>query len=215
MTGTERFTPSVPRTGDIVLPPIHRAPGLSIELSGLVPNRDHNGDVLRALERMPHCLADERPVIGIFAADPFLRIGQMATRLAEKGYWTLANLPSVTQYGAAFRPVLNDLKVGPAREMQVLKEFADLGFSVSVAITHVDDIAPAFALAPVYLFVVPSFDQWHDGKLDPAGPLALCSVVAERRRHAARETPIILFGGRAVISMSQAQDAGADGLLLD
>ena len=158
--GTERVTPSVSRTGDIVLPPIFRAADLPIELSGLMPNRDHNGDLLLALEHMPRCRSGERPVIGILAADPFLRIDQFADRLAEKGYRDVANLPSVTQYGGSFRAVLNDLNVGPAREVTVLAAFARLGFAVSVAIAHNDDIAPALALSPAHLFVVPSFDLW-------------------------------------------------------
>ena len=71
--------------------------------------------------------------------------------------------PSVGQYGAAFRMVLSDLKVGPAREREVLKQFAELGFAISVAIAHAEDILPALALDPAYLFVVPGFDLWTDG----------------------------------------------------
>ncbi|MBE0532332.1 MAG: phosphoenolpyruvate hydrolase family protein [Rhodospirillales bacterium] len=213
--GTGRFTPGVYRTGDVVLPAIRHAPGLSLELSGLMPNRDHNGDLLQAVERMPHCPSGECPVIGILAADPFLRIDQLADRLAEKGYRNLANLPSVTQYGGAFRTILNDLDVGPAREIKVLGEFARLGFAVSVAVAHIDDVSVAFALAPACLFVVPSFDLWRDRTLDPDGLLALCDQVAGRRRQASPATPIVLFAGRMAISPTQARDAGADGILFD
>jgi hypothetical protein len=211
----ERPTPRVFRTGDIVLPPIRCAPDLSVELSGLMPSRDHNGDLLQIVERAPHCLPGDHPVIGILAADPFLRIDQLADRLADKGYRDLANLPAVSQYGAAFRPILNGLNVGPAREAKVLKEFARLGFAVSVAVAHVDDVAPALALAPTRLFVVPSFDLWRDRNLDLGGLLALCSQVAERRQQTAPQTPIVLFASRTGISPVQARDAGADGILLD
>jgi hypothetical protein len=213
--GAARVAPSVSRTGDIVLPPIGSAPDLPLELSGLMPNRDHNGDLLREVEKLPHCLPGQRPVIGVFAADPFLRIDQLADRLAQKRYRDVVNLPSVSQYGAAFRALLNDLKVGPAREIGVLREFADLGFSVSVAVAHNDDIAPALALAPVCLFVVPSFDLWHDRRLDSGGLLALCGEVAERRQRAAPDAQIVLFAGRTSITLMQARHAGADGVLLD
>jgi predicted TIM-barrel enzyme len=213
--GAQRVAPSVLRTGDIVLPPIASAPDLPLELSGLMPNRDHNGDLMREIERLPHCPAGQRPVIGILAADPFLRIDQLADRLGHKGYRDLVNLPSVSQYGAAFRTLLNDLNVGAAREMRVLAELASLGFAVSVAIAHNDDIAPALALAPACLFVVPSFDLWNDGKLDSSSLLALCSEAAERRRLASPESQIVLFAGRASISPAQMRAAGADGVLLD
>ena len=213
--GTARVAPSVSRTGDIVLPPIAGAAGLPLELAGLMPNRDHNGDLLREVESLPHCLPGQRPVIGILAADPFLRIDQLADRLAGKGYRDVANLPSVSQYGAAFRPLLNDLNVGPAREIGVLNEFAKLAFSVSVAVAHNDDIAPALGLAPSRLFVVASFDLWRDRTLDSSGLLALCSEVAERRQRASPHTQIVLFAGRTSISPTQARDAGADGILLD
>ena len=213
--GGERVAPSVPRTRDVVLPPIARGPELPLELSGLMPNRDHNGDLAREIAHLPHCLPSQRPVVGIFAADPFLRIDQLADQLASKGYRDLANLPSVTQYGAAFRALLNDLNVGPARELKVLGAFARLGFSISVAIAHVDDIAPALALAPTHLFVVSSFDLWSGHGFDSSGLLALCGEAAERSQRTMQGTPIVLFAGRTAISPSQAREAGAEGVLLD
>lgn len=213
--GAQRVAPSVPRTGDVVLPAIGRAPDLPLELSGLMPNRDHNGDLMREIERLPHCQADQRPVIGILAGDPFLRVDQLADRLAEKGYRDVANVPSVSQYGAAFRTLLNDLNVGVAREMRVLAELARLGFAVSVAVAHNDDIAPALALAPACLFVVPSFDLWQDGRLNSGSLLSLCAEVAERRQRSAPGTPIVLFAGHATISRGEMSAAGADGLLYD
>jgi hypothetical protein len=213
--GGERVAPSVPRTRDVVLPPIVRAPDLPLELSGLMPNRDHNGDLARELAHLPPCLPSQRPVIGILAADPFLRIDQLADRLADKGYRDLVNLPSVAQYGASFRAILDNLNVGPAREVKVLEEFATLGFSISAAIAHVDDIAPALALAPTHLFVVPSFDLWSGHGFDSEGLLALCGEAAERSRQAGQKTSIVLFAGRTAISPSRAREAGAEGVLLD
>ena len=209
------MTPGVYRTGDIVLPAIHRAPSLSVELSGLMPNRDHNGDLLMAIRRMPRCLSGEHPVIGVLAADPFLRVDQMADRLMEKGYADLANVPTVSQYGAAFRAVLNDLDVGPAREFDVLSQFAERGFTVSIAVASLDDVPLALSLAPHQLFVVPSFDLWRSQKLDPAGLIAFCEQVAERCQRLPSKIPIVLFAGRLAISPTQARDAGADGILLD
>ena len=213
--GPGHVTPSTMRTGDIVLPPIRRSPHLPIELSGLMPNRDHNGDLLSEIERLPHCLAGEWPVFGILAADPFLRIDQMARRLRSKGYGHLANLPSAGQYGAGFRMVLGDLKLGPSREREVLKQFAELGFTISVAIAQDEDIMPSLALDPVYIFIVPSFDLWTDGTVDSRAMLDLCAETANKRAQSGATAPIILFGGRLGITTSQAQDAGADGALLD
>ncbi len=213
--GAGHVTPSVARSGDIVLPPIRRVPDLPIELSGLMPNRDHNNDLLLELEAMPYCPPGEHPIIGILAADPFLRVDQLAERLADKGYRNLVNLPNAAQYGSSFRSILNDLNVGPIRERQVLKRFADLGFAISVAVAHVDDVVPAFALEPSYLFIVPSFDLWNEGSFDSKGLLGFCRQVADLEERAGLEIPIVLFGGRLGLSAAQAHEAGADGVLLD
>lgn len=213
--GSGHVTPSQVRTGDIVLPPIRRAPDLPIELSGLLPNRDHNGDLLVEIERMPTCLPGERPVIGILAADPFLRIDQLSERLSAKGYQDLANLPSAAQYGASFRAILDDLNVGPGRERQVLRQFRSLGFAVSATVADADDIADSLALEPQHLFVAPDFDLWNDGVANADALLTFCSDVAARREKEGMKTPIVLFAGRLGISAEQALDAGADGVLLD
>lgn len=213
--GAARFTPGVFRTGDVVLPTILRSPGLPLEMSGLMPNRDHNSDLSAAIDLIPKCLSGETPVIGIFAADPFLRVDQMSEKLAEKGYTQITNLPSVTQYGDEFGAVLDDLDVGAAREYRTLKEFHQRGFSVSTAITSARQIPAALNLEPQHLFVVPSFDDWRQRGIDPDMLLGSCREIARERDIQAPDVPLVLFVGRLAISLTRAQDAGADAVLVD
>lgn len=213
--GADRYTPGVYRSGDLVLPAIQRAPGLSVELSGLLPNRDHNDDLLSAISRMPRCLSGEHPVFGVLAADPFLRVDQMADRLAQKGYTDITNLPSVTQYGASYAAVLNDLDVGVKRELQVLSRFKARGLALSIAVSAVKELSSALALHPRHLFVVPSFDLWREQLPGPDALINLCLAAAAQRDHLSPATSIVLVAGRLPISRTQADDAGADGILLD
>lgn len=213
--GTGRYTPGVFRTGDIITPAIAHTPGLPLEFSGLMPNRDHNGDLFAAFERIPHCLSGEAPVISIFAADPFLRVDKFADLLAAMGYWHLTNLPSVAQYGHEFGEVLDDLDVGAAREYRTLTEFRDRGFNISLTITSVRQFAAVRDLKPRQIFVVPDYDQWLERSLDPDQLLRSCAEIAECRTRHSPEAPIVLFVGRQPISLTQARDAGADGVLVD
>lgn len=213
--GPHRITPGVFRTGNVVVPSIPHVAGLPLELSGLLPNRDHNGDLFQALDNVPNCLSGERPVFGLFAADPFLRIDQLSDKLASKGYLAVANVPSTSQYGWEQKSMLDDLDMGDTRERRTLRAFKDRGFSLSISITDHQDLGRALELEPEHLFVLPSFDDWLHRKIEPARLLERCRVIAEHKDRQSPGTRIVLFAGRLPISATHARDAGADALLLD
>ena len=213
--GAARYTPGVYRSNNLVIPAISRAGDLALELSGLLPNRDHNGDLLAAIERMLRCLTGERPVFAVLAADPFLRVDLMSDRLAQKGYRQVVNLPSVGQYGAEFTPMLGDLDLGVQREFRVLTKFKARGFDIAATVAAERDIDAALALDPERLFVAPNFDFWHKDRLDPDRLTALCRATAEARDGCSSKVPIVLLVGRLPISATHARDAGANAILFD
>src|SRR5690348_3348898 len=59
---------------------------LSPLLAGLAPNRDHNSDLLAAIERLPDCRGSKQPVFSVFAADPFIHGKRIGPSLLKKGY---------------------------------------------------------------------------------------------------------------------------------
>jgi len=214
MPSTSAAAPDAFQDFEIVMPRIERAGALPLDLSGLLPNRDHNDDLLRLIDRASACRTGERPLFAVFAADPFLHVELLAERLRGKGCRDLVNLPSAGQYGRAFRSILDDLKVGPAREFRTLARFTALGFAVSVAVARVEDVAEALALAPPRLFVVPTLDNWDGVGIDDGGLLALCRAVAARRDGLAPCVPICLSVEGSTISLDEAHAAGADGGIL-
>lgn len=214
MPSTSTAAPDGFRSFEIIMPRIERAGALPLDLSGLLPNRDHNESLLGLIERAPACRMGERPLCAVFAADPFLNVELLAERLRSKGCRDLVNLPSASQYGSAFRSILDNLKVGPNREFRTLARFSALSFAVSVAVARVEDVAGALALAPPRLFVVPSLDDWDGVSINGGGLLALCRAVAERRDGLAPDVPICLSVEGSTISLDEAHAAGADGGIL-
>src|SRR5690242_19629747 len=59
---------------------------LSPLLSGLAPNRDHNGDLLSAISALPKRREGRQPLFSIFATDPLIRGKRIGPALLAKGY---------------------------------------------------------------------------------------------------------------------------------
>lgn len=184
VAGRRAAAPSVGHSNpaSILLPDIAPIAGLPIELAGLLPNRDHNEDMLRGLDALAGDLGDPAPLVGLFAADPFLRVNRLAKRLAAQGLRDVVNLPSVAQYGADYSLTLNSLGIGPLHEIETLAQFKALGFRVSVAITCVEDLAAALPLQPRYLLAVPRFGDGASADARTAHLEALAAGLLEACR---------------------------------
>src|SRR5687768_947227 len=85
----------------VVAPPIPNS-SLTPLLSALLPNRDHNDDLMQQLALLRENTARAQPIFSVFAADPFIKVKRLAQRLRAKGYERVINWPTTAQYGPEF-----------------------------------------------------------------------------------------------------------------
>ena len=67
--------------GQLILPAIDPIGCLPYELAGLLPNREHNRDLMASIDHLPENRSGSQCVIGVFAADPFLNCKRIADHL--------------------------------------------------------------------------------------------------------------------------------------
>lgn len=196
--------------GVLYVPMIEPVGSLPYELAGLLPNREHNRDLMALINDLPENRAGRRSLIGVFAADPFLNCKQIAARLLAKGYRQVTNIPPVAGYGAEFLATLDKVSSGGVQEQRNLGQLAAHGLSICPAVAANEGLPAALAWAPSMLWVVPSFDMWQGTGINAELLLSLCRDAAGRT-----DVPIVLVAGGTGISASEAAEAGAGGLLLD
>jgi len=206
---TARDADCSPRGSHIVAPSVPDSP-LTLLLSGLTPDRDHNGDLLRRLRHLPKAEADQ-PVFATFAADPFLNPKDLARRLLRKGYRRVVNWPTTAQYGADFCRTLDSVDLGLQQEYKNLSLFAEQKLSLSLAVCGAEAAAEIARLRPEIVFLTPGFDLWANGKLRTGELLHRCVALA---RVTPRDIPIVLMAARGSLSLAQARKAGASALLV-
>lgn len=195
----------------ILCPPLRPLTRLSPLLSGLVPNRDHNTDLLAAVEKLRECEGPRQPVFSIFTADPFIHGKPIGRALLKKGYRRVANWPTTAQYGADFVAILQSVDLGPTRECEMLRGFAGHGLTICAVVCLPETTEHFMALQPEVLFVAPGFDLWIKGRWDIQRLLARCSTVAAVVNERA---PVILMTDPNTVSLDEARRAGADGILI-
>lgn len=205
---------STPHTGEterlLFLPPVESVGNLPYELAGLLPNREHNRDLMTLIGDLPENRVGDRAVVGVFTADPFLNCKQIAARLAAKGYGRVANIPPVAGYGAEFLATLDNVRSGQVREERTIEQMRGLGLTVCPAVALIECLPAALASNPPLLWIAPGFDMWKDDSVDPEALLLLCREVAGRTN-----IPLIIIAGRTGISETDARRARAAGMLLD
>ncbi len=194
----------------MIVPAIEPMGDLPYDLAGLLPNREHGRDLLAMIDSLPPNKAGSLSVVGVFAADPFLNCRRIAHRLLAKGYDQVANIPPVAAYGSEFLATLDKVGAGRAQEQHNIKQLAECGLSVSPAVAALDDLSVGVAGSPGRLWVVPSFDMWEGTALNPDRLLGLCREIVQRT-----EVPVVLVASRTGISVREAADAGARGVLYD
>jgi predicted TIM-barrel enzyme len=201
-------TPS-PGESHLVTPGIPKSP-LTPLLAGLLPNRNHNDDLVRDLQAIPPAGRSAQPVFSVFAADPFIEGKRVAYWLLAKGYRRVVNWPTTAQYESDFCAALDSVNLGPRQEYECLSRLADRGLSISLALASPDEAAQCERLKPEMIFFTPSFELWSNGALRSAELLRRCKALARALR---RETPIILMATRNTISLAEARKAGASAVL--
>jgi hypothetical protein len=183
---------------------------LSPLLAGLAPNRDHNGDLVLALEGLPRHREGVQPVFAVFAADPFLNVRRIASTLRARKYSCVVNWPTTAQFGAPFASGLDSVSLGPKQECEALRRLAAQGLRVSAAVAEAGALPAFLELDPQWLFVTPAFEHWRHGRIDPARLLRSCAAIA---RAAEGRAPLLLMADRGMVTMTQARTAGATGLI--
>lgn len=201
--------PPVPRASHLVTP-VFPNPSLGALFSGLLPGRDHNEDLVKALKRLPRAGSSEQPVFAVFAADPFMQGKYIAHRLLEKGYTRVVNWPTTAQYGAEFCAALDSVDIGPQREYENLLQLGKLGLSVSVSVCTTDATAEIAQLNPELVFLTPTFDLCVEGKIGVTEQLRRCAALADSVRG---KIPVVLMAARGSVSLAEVHTAGADALL--
>ena len=194
----------------LYLPAIEPVGDLPYELAGLLPNREHRKDLMSLIDGLPDNQGDDRSVVGVFAADPFLNCKQVADHLIDKGYHHVANIPPVAGYGNEFLSTLDKVSAGTAQENKNISQLVDRGLSIFPALTTSDCLKQVSAWSPRRLWIVPDFNLWQ-------GKAGRAQRLMETCRAVARETdiPLILSAAGNHISVEDACRAGASGILLD
>ena len=194
----------------LVAPTARRSP-LTPLLSGLLPNRDHNEELVRDLRVIPRNRAAAQPIFAVFAADPFIEGKQITQTLFEKGYRRIVNWPTTAQYGREFSEALDSVNLGPRQEYENLQRLADRGLSISLAVCTADRAMDVASIRPEIVFLAPTFDLWVNGKMRSSELLRRCAALA---RVVQGSVPIVLMTTRGAVSLTQAIDVGATGLLV-
>lgn len=201
-----------PRSDRTILWTAPPATALGPLMSGLLPNRDHNGHLTRLLGQA-RLHPRERPEwLAIFAADPFIAIDNLVSSMRAAGYSRVVNWPSTAQYGPAFWTMLDSVNLGPAREMAILRRLAAAGLRLSATVAAPDHVETCLELSPDNLFVTPDFEGcYREGRLDDDALLDRCAAIAAIVKG---RVPLILMADPGSVSEHQARSAGAHALLL-
>lgn len=136
--------------------------GMPAEAAALLPNSRYNQNLLDSLAlRSPQSVSSE--VATVFAADPFLNVALHGRALQRRGITRLANLPTMAQLGSAFLAMSEEVDMGVATEFSRLRQFAEQGFELFVAVTSVEHVSAALEIGAVALIVMLE----ADGSLEP------------------------------------------------
>lgn len=194
----------------VLMPPIPALAGLPLTLAGLLPNRDHNADLLRGLR---HWTDGEGGgvVAGVFVGDPLLAVERIGNTLRASGICDVVNLPSVVQHGRDEARVFDEPGIGRDRELEMMKRLASRGLRPSLAITGVEDLEPALVLEPRLVFVVSDFSwlaQDPDAYVKRLGQA--CDAVAAVLANCSPRPPLIAACGLAATVCCASADGFVD-----
>jgi predicted TIM-barrel enzyme len=125
------------------------------ELLGYAPTTDVNGSVLAALGGMDPQAGVA--VAGLFLADPFLQMADIARQLSRLGIRTVSNLPTVQLIDGEAGRALERTGHGASSELDVLAAFKAKGFAVLAVACGREMLAACLKLSPDAVIVHPGF----------------------------------------------------------
>ncbi|NGM19754.1 hypothetical protein G3576_06985 [Roseomonas stagni] len=152
------------RVRTVFLPALAPFPPDTWPLVALLPVLDING-ALRAALAARRPFRGARPIAGIFACDPFLRLADLAAALRQGGITTVVNYPTVQMFEGESAAALAAVGYRAEAEFRLLQRLTQSGFAAIACATdrHAVDAAISVGLRRVLL---------HPGLAPPADPQA-------------------------------------------
>jgi hypothetical protein len=126
------------------------------ELLGYAPTTDVNGSVLAALRQTGSRERGAR-IAGLFLADPFLQVEDIARQLRRLDVASIANLPTVQLIDGEAGRALERTRHGRSNEFERLRAFKALGFAIFAVAFDRDMLDACLTLAPDAVILHPGF----------------------------------------------------------
>jgi predicted TIM-barrel enzyme len=115
----------------VYIPGLRGLEGPHLDLLATLPISDVNGTLMAALDDPLPWLKDaEAPVVGLFLADPFLRLAEVAAQLKRAGVRRVANYPTLQAFEGETARALASVGFALEAELDGLRMLAAGGFEV-------------------------------------------------------------------------------------
>lgn len=193
--------------GVLLLPPVPMVEGLRFDVAALLPNRDHNADLIDLLAAIGSVPTGPPMFAGILASDPFLPEVRLLTAFRSAGVVGVANLPSIGQLGPAFESHMDQVASGVGREIDVLERFAAAGLRAAAVVVDPAHAERAVSIGADPIIVAPDASLIDD---EPAR----CTDSVRRTAAAIRERApgigLLYWTGRAQTHLQDQPVAGAN-----
>jgi len=148
--------------GILLVPPVPPAPGLRFDIAALLPNRDHNADLIDLLADLGTAPIGPPVFAGILAGDPFLPEIRLLQALRSANIIGVANLPSIGQFGSAFEAHMDQVASGVGREFEVLERFGAAGLRTAAMIVSPHHAERAVSIGADPIIVAPDASLLED-----------------------------------------------------
>lgn len=148
---THIFTGPAPITSDKI----------PLELAILLPNRKNDIEWLGTME--PNLFQSNKPCLGLFMSDPFLRIRHIAMTMQNMGFEWITNFPSVSQHEGRFLNHITEVGLGPEYELEQLHDFLEKGIRCIATIATKSDAEMAIEMGFDTLFLIPKVSAFEVG----------------------------------------------------
>ncbi|MDW3203992.1 MAG: phosphoenolpyruvate hydrolase family protein [Alphaproteobacteria bacterium] len=138
------------------------AEGLPAEVGLLLPNRNSQPVELAIADRL--AAGDgARPALGLFMANPFLKLDTVAAACQSASIEWIVNLPSVAQQDSEFGQQLEDVGLDLTGELRRLDALHARGLRTAAVVTDAEGAEKAIAAGAEVLIVLPRVSDFAAG----------------------------------------------------
>lgn len=172
--------------------------GLPLEVGILLPTVAGNRAILDLLQA-PHTSL-ERVVVGIFAADHFLKLSHLFPRLRRaKASW-VCNLPTLAQHEANFQHYLSEIDLTLEHELSQLALCKEAGFKTLLIVTQRIDPVLLGGAQPDAIAIVPGVPEFTNGFPPIAQRQVLEAEVMQSLEAAGYQGPVLCYRDESEVS---------------